>query len=285
MITSVNLGSNGRLGNQLFQYAALRGLSLKNGYQIKIPNPNTMSWHGQKCLLNKFCITEDYLKDSDLQKIIHNYVEPDWKKIDNKFFELPDNTNINGYFQSMFYFEEFADQIRKELTPKSEFLKIEKDYIEKLKLEHKCEIVSVHVRRGDNMSNNQIGLIKAFEPEGIYQEYFQKAKEIFSNKKVKFLVFTGGKRGDEDNTEDLEWCKKFFSGDEFIFSENKDQIGDFCRIMCCDHNILSQASSFGWWASYLNTNETKITVAPEWYHPDEPSLKREKFYPKNFILK
>jgi hypothetical protein len=26
-------------------------------------------------------------------------------------------------------------------------------------------------------------------------------------------------------------------------------------------------------------------VAPEYYHPDEPCLKRDKFYPKEYILK
>ena len=39
MITFYELGNNGRLGNQLFQYAALKGLSTKREYDIKIPNP------------------------------------------------------------------------------------------------------------------------------------------------------------------------------------------------------------------------------------------------------
>ena len=34
MITFSQLGKHGRLGNQLFQYAALKGLSVKNGYDI-----------------------------------------------------------------------------------------------------------------------------------------------------------------------------------------------------------------------------------------------------------
>ena len=37
MITFYTLGEMGRLGNQLFQYAALKGLGLKNGFQVKIP--------------------------------------------------------------------------------------------------------------------------------------------------------------------------------------------------------------------------------------------------------
>lgn len=285
MITSLNLGENGRLGNQLFQYAALKSLSLKNGYEIRIPNPNTVSWHGQNCLLNKFNITAEYISPENLNDIKFSYNEPNWKTIDTKFFDISDFTNINGFFQSTFYFEQFSDIIRKELTPKDEFLKKNYEYIDELRKKFNSEIVSVHVRRGDNMTNNQINLINAFKKNGIYETYFNNAKKVFDSKNVKFLIFTGGQRWDENNNEDMEWCKQFFSGEEFIFSENQEQIDDFCRIMSCDHNILSHASSFGWWAAYLNRNRDKIVVAPEFYHPDEPNLKRENFYPNNYILK
>lgn len=48
MITFLQLGSLGRLGNQLFQYAALKSLSLSKGYEIKLPDVDNASWHGQK---------------------------------------------------------------------------------------------------------------------------------------------------------------------------------------------------------------------------------------------
>ena len=143
----------------------------------------------------------------------------------------------------------------------------------------------MHVRRGDNMTNGQTGLIQAFEPGGMYETYFNEAKKVFEGKNVKFLVFTGGMRYDEDNSEDVNWCMNFFKGDEFIFSKGNAQLNDFALIMSCDHNILSHVSSFGWWAAYVNPNPNKIVVAPEYYHPDEPGLKRDKFYPKEYILK
>jgi hypothetical protein len=286
MVTFYNLGELGRLGNQLFQYAAIKSLSLKNNYECKIPNITVKFWHGQKSLLNCFNIESRFFTDEEISKVNKIYNEPRWDKIDENFFSIPDNTNINGFFQSLFYFEEFENQIKKELTPKEEFLLPNKDYIKKLKEQYEgYEIVSVHIRRGDNMENNQEGLIKAYEKNGLYFTYFNKAKEVFKNKKVKFLIFTGGARGDENNNSDIKWCKENFIGDEFIFSENQKQIDDFCRIMSCDHNILSHASSFGWWAAYINPNPNKIVVAPEWYHPDDPTLKRNKFYPSNYILK
>jgi hypothetical protein len=284
MITFHKLGELGRLGNQLFQYAALKGLGLRNGYDAVIPNPQTMNWHGQTCLLDQFNLEVGYLDDENISQIQYMYSEPNWNKYDPTFFEIPDGSTIEGFFQSTFYFEGFEEQIKKELTPKSELVEYNKEFIDKIKSENEgYEIVSVHVRRGDNMTNGQTGLIQAFEPGGMYEQYFNNAKKLFDGKKVKFLVFTGGQRFNEDNSTDVEWCKNFFKGDEFLFSEGQPQIDDFCRIMLCDHNILSHASSFGWWAAYVNQNPNKIVVAPEYYHPDEPGLKRDKFYPTEFV--
>lgn len=284
MITFHKLGELGRLGNQLFQYAALKGLGLRNGYDVVIPNPQTMNWHGQTCLLDQFNIEAEYLDDENISQIQYMYSEPNWNKYDPTFFEIPDGSTIEGFFQSTFYFEGFEEQIKKELTPKSELVEQNREFINKIKSENEgYEIVSVHVRRGDNMTNGQTGLIQAFESGGMYEQYFNNAKKVFEGKKVKFLVFTGGQRFNEDNSTDVEWCKNFFKGDEFLFSEGQPQIDDFCRIMLCDHNILSHASSFGWWAAYVNPNLNKIVVAPEYYHPDEPGLKRDKFYPTEFV--
>jgi len=285
MVTFHKLGENGRLGNQLFQYAALKGLAIKNGYDVKIPNPQTMSWHGQVCLLDKFNIQCDYLTQENVNTLQYLYGEPNWKTYDENFFNTPDNTTIDGYYQSLFYFEHISEQIKKELTPKKEYVDAAITEINFLKEHLQCEIVSVHVRRGDNMTNGQTGLIQAFEPGGVYETYFNEAKKVFEEKNVKFLVFTGGQRFNEDNKVDVDWCRSFFKGDEFLFSEGNQQIDDFSLIMNCDHNILSHASSFGWWASYINPNPNKIVVAPKYYHPDEPSLIREKFYPKEYILK
>ena len=214
-------------------------------------------------------------------------------KLENKYYYNSDENkcmilNLNtGSILNLHYSNEGFEfeQIKKELTPKVEHLDKATKFIDYLKGQHNCEIVSVHVRRGDNMTNGQTGLIKAFESCGMYETYFNEAKKVFEGNNVKFLVFTGGQRFNEDNKIDVDWCRNFFKGGEFLFSEGNQQIDDFSLIMNCDHNILSHASSFGWWAAYVNPNPNKIVVAPEWYHPDEPTLKREKFYPKEYILK
>jgi len=285
MITFLNLGSQGRLGNQLFQYAALKGLGLKNNYEVKIPNPNHKNWHGQPCLLSEFNIESGYLEETDLTSLQYSYEEPSPYDIDNNFYNIPDKTSIDGFFQSIYYFEDFKDQIKKELTPKQEYLNKNQEYINQIKASYPgYELVSVHIRRGDNMTNNQQELIDAYNENGLYFTYFNKAKEVFKNKPVKFLIFTGGARGNEDNASDFEWCKTHFVGDEYVFSEGQKQMDDFCRIMLCDHNIMSHVSSFGWWAAYLNPNKNKTVVAPKYYHPSAPDLIKYKYYPEDYIL-
>jgi hypothetical protein len=156
MVTFHKLGELGRLGNQLFQYAALKGLASKNGYSAKIPNPQTMNWHGQTCLLDRFNIECHYLTKDDVNTLQNLYEEPNWQKYDDNFFNIPDNTSLEGFFQSTFYFEHCSELIKKELTPKDEHLIKATKFIDYLKGQHNCEIVSVHVRRGDNMLWSQL---------------------------------------------------------------------------------------------------------------------------------
>lgn len=286
MITMSSIGAYGRLGNQLSQYAALKALSLKKRYEFKIPDQSNMSWHGQKSLLNEFNIEAEVYTNEEFKKIVHHYKEPDWRTIDKNFFNVPDNTNFEGFFQSTWYFEEFENQIKKELTPKEKYLDEAKIFLDNVKKQYQgYEIVSIHIRRGNVVNDASMkDAYNNYYNNGGYFNYLNKAKQVFKNKKVKFLVFSGGAKWDENNINEINWCKKNLIGNEYIFSENSEPLEDFSRIMLCDHNIMSPASSFGWWAAYLNPNLDKIIVAPKAYLVDEPDFVRYKFYPEYFIL-
>ena len=122
MITFSHLGGLGRLGNQLFQYAALRGLGLKNNYETKIPDPASRLWHGQSCLLGNFNIESDFYTRESLSSISQRYMEPSHMDYDENFFSIPDNTDLYGFFQSTLYFQGFEKQIKTELAPKKEWI-------------------------------------------------------------------------------------------------------------------------------------------------------------------
>jgi hypothetical protein len=281
MITFSQLGTLGRLGNQLFQYAAARALSLESNYELALPDPRGKSWQGQDCLLREFNIPGEVFKEAS--GIEHLVVEKDPFQYDDRFWKLPDNIDLHGFWQCTYYFDKFSDIIKKELTPKQNHLDDAKAFISSIRNKYGKPVVSVHLRRGDNTdnSNPSAALNAMYRKDGDYFKYLDEALKNFND--CTFLVFTGGKRSEEGNSNDIQWCRDNL-GIEAEYSEGTT-LQDFCRIMCCDHTIMSPVSSFGWWAAYLSQSKEKTIIAPDKYHPDMRGFThREGFYPKEFII-
>jgi len=271
MITSLNLGTNGRLGNQFFQYAALRAVGLENNYEVKIPNPSSAKWHGQIGLLNNFNISANFLTYEDAVSIKHSYIEKDHTKVDLSVFDIKDHTTLSGFFQSTNYFQGHKETIYKELTPRYKFMKEAESYVRDLG----NSVIGIHVRRGDCEVN--IDMAKE------YLTYVKKAVSLFPGSK--FLVFSGGKRVEGDNQDDIKWCKDNL-GIEAFYSESSDTMKDFSRMVACDGNILSPASSFGLWAGHLNSEGGKKVVAPLKYEFESNNTyeSRDGLYSPKFII-
>jgi hypothetical protein len=298
MITFSDLGLYGRLGNQLFQYAALRGIAEKNNFVCKIPDFSSYRWHGQDCLLNNFNLKAEILTPTDKFNIIGRSVEEkDYNKFDESFFDLPKHINIKGFFQFTKYFEHCEEIIREEFTPKNKFLEKAKENLHKHKKDG-YEIVSIHVRRGDMMEvmqretgihpNSVLGPTNIFDDQTIFGNYLNKSMKLFKDREVKYYIFSGGSRTGDD-TADIQYIKKVFRGDQFIISESNDPMEDFATIMLCDHNITCHQSSFGWWAAYLNNNKDKIVTSPEHYFFSlSPELNKQRIqnghFPKDWVI-
>ena len=296
MIYFTKFGSYGRLGNQLFQYAAIRSLSLARGYKISLPILDNKIFHGQKNLIKNLSIPEHFFKKQSFFKklLLKKYVEKNPKVIDQNFFAINDNTDFIGYFQSLYYFQDYVDIIKKELTPKKKFLLNARDKITEIKSKYPgYQIVSLHIRRGDNVDINIKGnsknLLSSFG-DGDFKnstvgKYIYKAIQHFNRENVKFLLFSGGNRFEDNNYDDIQWCKTNIKNDHIIFNNPDNSFSDFCLIMNCDHNIISMSSSFGWWAAFLNRNPNKIVIAPQQYNlsDDDPSYNK-MFYPKDWTI-
>lgn len=294
MITFSQLGNYGRLGNQLFQYAMLKSVSIETGYQIKIPNPSDIVFHNQNCYLDKFNIDCDYLSDRDLRSINNRFVEPNHSSFWPEVFSVKDNTDFFGFFQNYNYFSKHFDIIKRDLTLNKDIQDQAEEYISSIKDcdNRDSEIVSIHVRRGDNTDNtnpeysNFYGRDDLFSKDSEYGRYLYSALEEFDNKNVKFLVFSGGSRkGDGHNQTDLEWCKSNLNFNNFYFCEGNSDIVDFEIMRRCDHNITCHMTSFGWWSALLNDNPNKIVVAPRSYSIPPDGREIWGFYPKSWRKK
>lgn len=293
MITFMDLGSFGRLGNQLFQYAALKSLCLTKGFEARIPEYKNKEWHGQKCLLDNFQLECDSVTHKEARSKIKFFYEESKHKdmrYDHSLLTVTDNTNIIGYFQDLDYFTPHEGQIRKEFRLKKELNEHALERINKMKNDTGCDIVSLHVRRGDQTDGTNLEAVNFYgknnvlSDDSVYGRYLVKAKSQFSRQRVKFLIFSGGSRNGEDNISDLEWCRKNFTGDEYLFSDGNKTIEDFALMRNCDHNITCHSTTFGWWAAYLNDNPEKIVIAPRYYDMCDQKIERKNFYPKNWIL-
>ena len=84
----------------------------------------------------------------------------------------------------------------------------------------------------------------------IKMDYYKKAMD-YLDKPDKYLIFS----------DDIEWCKQNFIGDEFVFIDEKDYISLFLMSYCESHVIAN--SSFSWWGAWLNSNHGKLRPGSE----------------------
>lgn len=266
MITCKCIGSYGRLGNQFFQYAALKSLALKNNYELGIPFDG--SHHNQQCLLKYFNLDCKEIDKDFTNKF--SYKEEKEKYFSDKFYTLPDGVDINGFFQHYGYFNDFLDNFKNEFSIKKEIKTKCEEKFNQIKNDNKdYELVSVHIRLGD--IGEKLLSPSFFDSE--FGKYFLKAKKLFENKKVKFLIFTGGCHSNT-NSNEINFLKSFLNSDDYIFSGDYNienipgEISDFYYITKCDHNILCHETSFGWWGGLISSLDkyNKIVTIPKNYY-------------------
>lgn len=247
-VTISNMGHYGRLGNQLFQYAAIRSYSNKHNVPILLPESTENR-------MGNFNITyRQFVKRHILQAVKMEKFEEIQFHFDPNFFLYYKRKDFTGYFQTEKYFVDIRDILLKEFTLKNNqkndyCLK----YIEKIRSENPGKsIVALHNRRGDYLYTALSPLLTI--------EYIEKAKSYF--KDAVFIVCS-------DNKKDIEWCKENITGKNHYYSEGHDDLTDITLMRYCDHNIISN-SSFSWWAAWLNENPNKVVIAPnKWFNKAE----------------
>jgi len=247
MIIFQFLGEWGRLGNQLFQYATLFAIGKKNGYEIGIP----LHHKKQNPYLNIFiddCFenlsAKSCLPMYEGDKIKHKYMEPYPNiKFNPEVLNLPDNTNIHGYFQSEKYFKDYKEDLLKEYKFK--------EYIEKtangFRNSIPCECISLHIRIGDYLKiQNKHPICNI--------DYYAEALSLLPQD-LPIILFS-------DSLEHALPIIKIFNRPTFIFDTKNDFI-ELCLMSKCNYHIIAN-SSFSWWGSWLSNS--KKTIAPkQWF--------------------
>nr|MBP3259349.1 alpha-1,2-fucosyltransferase [Bacilli bacterium] len=274
----------GGLGNQMFEYAFAKALSLKLNDELTLDLSGITNVTHNVYSLNHFKVKANIVDNYDVankKKIAFKVKEHFLWRAFNKngikgkykveknmqwlfnmmgiytctdgyvkmYKSLTKDKYLEGYFQSSKYFDEYKDVIRKEFTVKDKVLDRNKKLLEKIKKE---ESVCIHIRRGDytKVTNHLVCDI----------DYYKKAFNLMKSKvpNAKYYIFS----------DDIEWVKENIDfGKKVNYVEGGNPNYEELRLMySCKHFIMSN-SSFSFWAQYLSTNKKKVVIAPsKWFN-------------------
>jgi hypothetical protein len=256
MITYSYLGRNGRLGNQMFQYALLLGVHTKMNREIVL-SENIGDIELFKCFDIKGC---HFFNQRDI--FTPNKFEEQQFHFDKKVFRTQDNTDFKGYFQTEHYFKHCKDKVREEFIFKSEIQERANNWIKDYK---QYNLVSIHIRRTDYVNiPNHHPLCSL--------DYYKKAITEFPGSY--FMIFS----------DDIEWCRENLLIENAVYVDTGNDFVDLCIMSMCNDNIIAN-SSYSWWGSWLNINPIKRVIAPKiWFGPAYFYWKTDDIYLPNFNI-
>ncbi len=260
MTVSFNgLGNEGRLGNQMFQYAFMRGMSKKHGYDFMIPDANANRFDNYglfECFELEGCKTgEGSYPTLECRDTAFN----------QKFLdECTDNTNYSGVFQTEKYFANATEELRKDFTFHKEILDPCQEFIDNV-----GDVIFLHIRRGNSNLVGKRGekwsyqLLQDYHPLMKKEYYLEALSHFDESKKVIVLSDT------------IDWCKKqdWLQDDRFLFSDSSYEVFDdgasvpyidICLMSLCSGGIIAN-SSMSWWGAWLQNDRGKVVAPHPWY--------------------
>ena len=261
----------GGLGNQMFQYALGRNLSLLHNVPLKIDSSYLQKENqsGRSLRIGAFNTkleeatpAEVYACRSSLQKFLDRLRLASKKKgvIEREIRFYPKNLKrTDGYFVGHWndenYFKSSEDAIRKDFELKKP-LGLPAQKIAEL-IASEPEPVSVHIRRGDYVSIPKIAAVHRALPLSYYDEA---VKMIIKQKQnAHFFI----------SSDDIEWAKENFPKNYPATFISSPEIPDYEELILmgrCKHHIIAN-STFSWWGAWLNQNPQKIVIAPtQWFN-------------------
>jgi len=275
----------GGLGNQMFQYAAGRALSLQNDTTLSLDISAFESYglHQGFELHRLFNSSTEIASQQDIRRVLGWQSSSSVRRIiSRKFFRSLTGNNyvaephfhywsgiqsvakecyLSGYWQSEKYFTDVEAKIRTDFTF---MLPMDNQNAELAQQISLVNAVSLHVRRGDYVNDS-----KTNSTHGVCSlEYYRSAiLEISKNiKDPHFFVFS----------DDIAWVQNNLKINyPCIYVEhnrNKESYNDMRLMSLCQHHIIAN-SSFSWWGAWLNSSPEKIVIAPKAWFANETIVK------------
>jgi hypothetical protein len=270
---------NGGLGNQMFQYAAGRALSLRNGVPLKVDLSTFEASGRRRYELEAFRVQAAPATGADLDRFGVGakiraratnllprllqmraprgewpvYREPHFH-FDPRGAALQAPHYLEGYWQSEKYFLEHADTLRREFIPRTP---LEPENATLAAQIDAVNAVSLHVRRGDYISDPATRRY-----HGICSPDYYRSAVDYVGRRIEaphLFLFSDDPGWTQQNLK--------FPLPTTVVTGNFPGRGyrDLQLMARCDHHIVAN-SSFSWWGAWLNAGSQKIVVAPSrWF--------------------
>jgi len=260
----------GGLGNQMFQYAAAKALSLRLGIPLGLDtffvgtkkHPYQLSNFNIKCET----IPRKILPPRKNSNRIYWYL---WKlgivlpKIfhqnglgyDPKINQVKKNTYLIGYWQSEKFFLDYKKEIRSDFTFNIPLTGKNLEIYQEIS--ETPSSISLHIRRGDYLSKKNLSIHGGCS-QAYYQNAVRRISVICSNTPTIF-VFSDEPAWVSENLK--------FSYPYKIIGHNFPEKGieDLRLMTICDHHVIAN-SSFSWWGAWLSEFENGLVVTPSrWF--------------------
>ena len=261
VITHIKAG----LGNQFFKYAAGYSLAKRLNAELWLIINNEAKIRNftpteRPFLLDLFNIEYDKIifSNDPLNLKLPEFNEPykHYVVTDINYFDFKPNNDhvsklqvyqLNDFYDSYIYFQEFASDLKQLFT-----LKNSKQSLPNMEKILKSESVAVHVRRGDYKN---LGWTMPID----YQiDAISRMRKSLKN--PHFFLFS-------DDPEYLKSFAKILPDATVVSYEGSNCIEEFILMTACKH-IVTSNSTFSWWAAWLNKNPNKIVISPLPRYPD-----------------
>ena len=253
------LGNHGHLGNQMFQYAAIKSLAIKHNRNYLIAPPEVFGKYYYTTLRSSIydCF------NIECERGLTNFPVHHEKHFhfDEETYENPPKNDIDllGFFQSDKWFNHIDTQIKNDFKFKSEYF----DASSEVRNNLGKEIVGIHIRRTDFVTNNN--------HVSQSMDFYEKSLQLLPQN-IEVIIFS----------DEPQWCKrqKLFESDKFLVSETMNPYVDLCLMTMCDYIIMAN-STYSWWGAYLS--DAKKIIAPSAWNPDSNPIDSKDIYCDNWI--
>lgn len=236
MISCTAIGTMGRLGNWMFQFASCLGLSRTLGFELRLPEGNS--------LRGAFDMPDSLFLPASELSLGFSYKER-FPGFDPGCLKVADGTDIRGYLQSPRYFSHVSDELAGALRFRPDVSsRCDEAWAGLGALRSRGQTVSVHFRRGDYVGNPTHPVCG--------HEYYEQALALFPG--CVFVVFS----------DDPEWCRQNLHGDDFSVVSTGSDLVDMALMSRCDHHVIAN-STFSWWGAWLARGAGRVVAPARWF--------------------